>query len=228
MKHKTQGAAVLALVEHQFIVIREPRLSSSEELIEALNCPRGGVDDGESPRNGASRELLEETGIFIEPSRLVFLGYCFADNGSIASPIHLFGVRIERSEWLSRMPVVEQELNPELLDLDQASNLFRSGILTDAITAHLLIQAKLVDQLGQTMEKFFQITYQARQPISTEDLSGLRIGLQEICNPLGLRFEAGRDRLKVHGWAYGDNLTLLRLPTQIEYLAKKAKMVKLG
>lgn len=226
LKHKTQGAAVLALVKDKFIVIKEPRLSSSEELVDTLNCPRGAVDLGESPRSGAARELREESGIEVDPARLLFLGFCFADGGSLATPIHLFGLRISPLEWDCRQPIVEQELEPLLLKLSDSPKLFRRGILTDAITAHLLMHVNFIDSLEPSMEKLVKFSYEAKNPLSDQELKSLRKGLQLVCNNVGLCFDADKTQIKISGWAYGDSLTLARLPTQIEYLAKKSKMIK--
>jgi ADP-ribose pyrophosphatase YjhB (NUDIX family) len=35
--------------------------------------PGGGVNDGESPRDGAARELMEEAGVHVEPSSLQYV-----------------------------------------------------------------------------------------------------------------------------------------------------------
>jgi len=37
--------------------------------------PGGGIKRGESPEQGAARELYEETGLVVDPAELVFLGH---------------------------------------------------------------------------------------------------------------------------------------------------------
>jgi 8-oxo-dGTP pyrophosphatase MutT (NUDIX family) len=50
------------------------RIDSSRPFFNFWQCPGGKVDNGESPKEGAIRELLEETGLTISPSRLKWLG----------------------------------------------------------------------------------------------------------------------------------------------------------
>jgi 8-oxo-dGTP diphosphatase len=63
-------AGVLAFHDGQVVLVREEYPAWGGEF---WNVPSGRVEDGETPAEGAVRELAEETGLVVEPEELTLV-----------------------------------------------------------------------------------------------------------------------------------------------------------
>lgn len=66
------------------------------------NLAGGGLHKREDPRAGALREVLEETGIRLEPEQLEYLGKEMYRDKGISFTYHVFVGTVDRSQQLTR------------------------------------------------------------------------------------------------------------------------------
>jgi ADP-ribose pyrophosphatase len=81
------GITVLPIWNGNIVLLDTFRHAIGRRILEA---PRGFVDASETPRDAASRELLEEAGLICPPERLVPLGSCSPEASTLAARIALF------------------------------------------------------------------------------------------------------------------------------------------
>jgi ADP-ribose pyrophosphatase len=86
-KNLVTGVAILPVFDGQLGLIRIYRPAIRDFSWE---IPHGFVDEGESDNSSALRELLEETGLNVEPESFSSLGYITPDAGVIAARVHVF------------------------------------------------------------------------------------------------------------------------------------------
>lgn len=81
------GVAILPIVGKKVGLVRiyRPALRAY-----SWEIPHGFVGEGESDKQSASRELLEETGLAVAPGGLTSLGYITPDSGILAARVHLY------------------------------------------------------------------------------------------------------------------------------------------
>ena len=82
---KGPAVCVLARQHDQIWFVKQYRYPIKEELLE---LPAGKLDEGETPEEGALRELKEETGLV--PERLISLGYIWPSPGCFSEKIYLY------------------------------------------------------------------------------------------------------------------------------------------
>ena len=75
----TRYAGVLAFHQRRLVLVREEYPTWGGEF---WSIPSGRVDDWESPAEGASRELAEETGLVVPPERLRVVSTTVTTHGS--------------------------------------------------------------------------------------------------------------------------------------------------
>jgi ADP-ribose pyrophosphatase len=83
------GVAILPIIKGHIglIKIYRPAIRSF-----SWEIPHGFVEEGESEKISASRELLEEAGLFCKPEDFTSLGQITPDAGVLAARIHLYYV----------------------------------------------------------------------------------------------------------------------------------------
>lgn len=94
------GVGILPIVEGSVALVRiyRPALRAY-----SLEIPQGFTEEGESDDTAASRELLEETGLTVDPCGLSSLGYVTPDSGVLAARAHLYVAdRCSRSDGAVR------------------------------------------------------------------------------------------------------------------------------
>jgi 8-oxo-dGTP pyrophosphatase MutT (NUDIX family) len=69
------------------------------------NLPGGGLKSGEDPRQGAAREVLEETGVSLEPSDLTDIGSELMHSDGFTFYVHFLGVKLAAKHDLKPRPI---------------------------------------------------------------------------------------------------------------------------
>lgn len=120
--------------------------------VESIEIPRGGLMAGETPSQGAIRELFEETACVIAEDDLIDLGTLHPDTGAISSEVALFAAKyagsFHEAQGLTHDRVESLSLNICSFDalLDMISrNKIRDGF-TIAAVARLMIQERVCDR----------------------------------------------------------------------------------
>ncbi|MEU9361991.1 NUDIX hydrolase [Streptomyces sp. NPDC048301] len=115
------GAATLFRDERGRVLLVEPNYREGWAL------PGGTVesDDGESPRQGARRETLEEIGLDLPPGRLLVVDWvrgtgrppivAYLYDGGVLAPETLDAIRLQEEELLSWRLVERRDLPAHLL-----------------------------------------------------------------------------------------------------------------
>lgn len=137
--NEPNGAMVCAFTRDEKLILVRQFRPAVEHYV--LDLPAGCIDDGESPKDAARRELLEETGYVCE--ELFYVGAGWGAVNRINSTLFLFfgkgavrDIKYESENWVQ----VETISIPELKKLI-ASNQFR---LFGSLGALLFIKLKLM------------------------------------------------------------------------------------
>jgi ADP-ribose pyrophosphatase len=128
---------IIPLTSNDEVVMIEQYRHGSEEV--TLEIPGGMVDAGESPREAATREMLEETG-YAATSEVVNLGKVRPNPAIHNNWIHTF---LARDVSLRQKPVIESTEHTivRLVPLSDIPRLIASGAINHALVVvgfHLL------------------------------------------------------------------------------------------
>lgn len=144
-----QDASAVLLVNpdaRKVILTRQfhyPVLASTEKDI--LEIVAGKLDEGESPKDAALREMEEETGYRVEKKRLTFLTSCFSSPGYSTEQFHIFLAFVTEVDKISEGGGMEEE-NERIglveIELEEFQRSIRNGTICDAktIIAGLLME----------------------------------------------------------------------------------------
>ncbi|CAH2794867.1 MAG: NTP pyrophosphohydrolases including oxidative damage repair enzymes [uncultured Caballeronia sp.] len=109
------------------------------------DVPKGAADPGESPREAALRELVEETGIVLPAGRLKDLG-CFVYRRD--KDLHLFAVR-----------VTEEEVRLENCVCESYFPHYSDGTMIPEMDAYRWVSPTEVDKFAsRSLARLFQTT----------------------------------------------------------------------
>ena len=123
-----EAAAVIPFVsENEILMVRQYRYALGREMLE---IPAGKLDPGETPEQGAERELLEETGFQAGELRHI---YTYAPAiGYSNELIHIFSGRALKK--VSRSIDDAEISSLEVLPLDEIRKLIGKGLILDGKT----------------------------------------------------------------------------------------------
>ena len=117
------------------LLVRQHRAGAERELLE---CPAGGIDQGETPSQCAQRELREETGHAAGDLRE--LGAFWTAPGFATERVYAFLAMDLREDPLA--PDEDENLSLERMPFAEALALARTGGLPDAKTIAALFMAE--------------------------------------------------------------------------------------
>ena len=134
--------SVLPFTDNKIVMIeilRYPRDCLSLEI------PSGHIEDGESPKESAFRELEEETGYRAE--QLVCMG-CFHPLSRSTQQAHLFLAK-DLKKGAQRLEETEQ-INVKLMSINNIKKMLMAGKITHAPTLLALQRFLLMRQTGES------------------------------------------------------------------------------
>lgn len=123
-----RGAAVILgqRPDGLFVLIRQYRKSIEQVLLEMV---AGGLEPGEEPEHGASREMEEESGYRV--TALEKLGVAIPCPGYSEERHHLFFAKLEQNP-LAQNPDFDENLEPVVLSATEIEAAIDAGELVDS------------------------------------------------------------------------------------------------
>jgi ADP-ribose pyrophosphatase len=135
VRHRGSVAALAVHDDGRVVLIRQYRYAVNEEVWE---IPAGRLDPGETPLEGARRELEEEVGL--RAARLEPMFVFYTTPGFCDETIHVF-----RATGLSAVPARPEEderIEPMVLSLEEARDMVTRGEVREGKTlVALLLEA---------------------------------------------------------------------------------------
>ena len=126
-----RGVALVPIFENGDLLM--VRLRRAPNIGFSLEFPRGGVDDGESLAEAATRELSEETGYAISADQAQALGRIGADTATLNTTTDVYRVTIPDSALQGAYDVEEIDV-PIRISRAQFEAKVRAGEIVDGIT----------------------------------------------------------------------------------------------
>ena len=131
------GVAVLPIKGELIGLLRQFRYPIGKEVWE---IPRG-FGECENPQEDALRELKEETGIEIEPERLIYLSVIHPNSGILASSVHLFAALCDQAQQTASQEDTEAT-EFRWVPLEKVLSLIEIGEITDPFTMSTILLIK--------------------------------------------------------------------------------------
>ncbi len=116
----------------QIILIRQYRAAIDDFIYEV---PAGVVEEGESIRDAAIRELIEETGY--EPRELIDVGIYYPTPGYSTERMHFFIAR--QLEYVGMAPEPYEVITPIVVSVKDAIQMIKSNEIRDLKSAMLIL-----------------------------------------------------------------------------------------
>lgn len=120
------------LKSDQIILIKQYRAAINDYIYEV---PAGVVEPGESIREAARRELIEETGY--EPGELIEIGIYYPTPGYSTENMHFFIAR--NLEYVGMKPEPYEVIKPYVISVKDALEMIKSNEIKDLKTALLIL-----------------------------------------------------------------------------------------
>ena len=125
IEHHLRQVVVLPLVDRRSaVMVRVPRPVLGATTLE---LPAGSAEEGETPAEGAARELLEETGIAVDPQRLVPLPSIAVMPNRTPDLVYVFSVELSQREYDWRVGHDAEISEVDLVPLDGVAGMIADG-----------------------------------------------------------------------------------------------------
>lgn len=115
VKRVNCAGVVLVLVYHtgreEYLMVEQYRPPIKCRVQE---WPAGLIDDGETPRQAAVRELYEETGVKVTEDKLIDLGKIFSGVGMTDEQVNLFALEIDNNTKIDVPDIQGAEIEHDL------------------------------------------------------------------------------------------------------------------
>ncbi len=131
MEHPEKQVIVLPVVEDRAVVLIRAKRPVLGDI--TLELPAGCFEDREAPEAGAARELAEETGIRVEPRRMIPMPPLAGSPNRIPSLLYVFRVELTQAEFDRRGPHDDEVESVELMAFDEVVRCIAEGALYVAI-----------------------------------------------------------------------------------------------
>ncbi len=128
VRHKNAVAVLSRLPDGRFVFVQQYRKAAEEALLEII---AGGLEDGESPDEGARRETAEETGYEVVSIRKLTSIICTP--GYCDERIHLFFAELSDRPHEQHQDS-DENVFPVILTEEEVAAGIRDGTITDAKT----------------------------------------------------------------------------------------------
>lgn len=136
VEYRDPQIVVLPVVEREaYVLVRVKRPVIGDCTLE---LPAGSGHEGEDPVVAAARELAEETGIAVEPKRLVPMPPLAVSPNRMPNLIHVFRVDLSRREFDARGPHDDEIESVHLVNRREVLPLILSGGLYTAVPIAIL------------------------------------------------------------------------------------------
>ena len=116
----------------QIILIKQYRAAIDDFIYEV---PAGVVEKGESVKDAAIRELIEETGY--EPRELIDVGVYYPTPGYSTERMHFFIAR--QLEYVGMSPEPYEVITPIVVSIEDAIQMIKSNEIRDLKSAMLIL-----------------------------------------------------------------------------------------
>jgi ADP-ribose pyrophosphatase len=127
---------VLPIVERRAVVMVRAKRPVLDDC--TLELPAGCAEEGENPAAGCARELAEETGIRVDPKRLVPMPPLAASPNRMPVLVYAFRVDLTQDEYDRRGAHDDEIQSVELIALDEAVRMIASGAIYVAIPVAMI------------------------------------------------------------------------------------------
>lgn len=130
------GACLIVKLGDRFVIEEQYRYPYDEVILE---FPAGKLDQGETPLEGAKRELEEETGL--QADKVVNLGAIYPSVGYTDEIIHIFYAEAIRQ--VGRHLDDNEAINLKLMSLEEIEEAVKNGKIKDSKTICALAYYRL-------------------------------------------------------------------------------------
>jgi len=130
-EYRQPQVIVLPIVADRAVVmvrVKRPVLDDT-----TLELPAGGSEQAETPEDGAARELAEETGIAVPPSRLVPMPPLSVSPNRMPKLVYVFRIDLTQHEYDCRGPHDDEVEKVELVQFDDAAHMIATGRIYVAV-----------------------------------------------------------------------------------------------
>ena len=127
---------VLPIVERRAVVMVRAKRPVLDDC--TLELPAGCSEKGEDPATGCARELAEETGIAVDPKRLVPMPPLAASPNRMPVLVYTFRVDLTQAEFDRRGAHDDEIERVELIALDEAARMIARGAIYVAIPVAMI------------------------------------------------------------------------------------------